>query len=122
MKWYLMVLRKYAIFKGRASRREYWMFSLFNFIFVCPYLIYIYIYGEQGAPLADTIFLIYALATLIPSLAVTIRRLHDSNKTGWLYFVSLVPVIGNLCLLVLLCTEGDPETNKYGDDPYAAMV
>ena len=60
---------------------------------------------------------IYALAVFVPSLAVAVRRLHDINKSGWFYFVSLIPLIGGIWLFILLCTEGTQGPNQYGDDP-----
>lgn len=60
---------------------------------------------------------LYSLAVFIPSLAVTVRRLHDTNHSGWMYFVSLIPLIGGIWLLILLCTDGTHGQNQYGPDP-----
>lgn len=124
MKWYLKVVRdNYANFTGRARREEYWMFILFNFIFV------IAIMAISGGIVAVTdipafmgLYAIYALAVLIPSLAVAVRRLHDVGKSGWFYLIALIPFIGPIWLFVLFVTEGDKGTNQYGPDPKAENV
>ena len=109
MEWYLKVLKNYANFNGRARRKEYWMFVLFNIIFVCV-----------SAVIHPALYLIYFLVIFIPSLAVTVRRLHDIGKSGWFYFISLIPLVGPIWLLVLLCTEGNADENKYGPSPKSA--
>ena len=119
MNWYLAVLKNYAVFSGRASRREYWMFTLFNLIFAIVAAI---LDNVLGIAMKETgygpIYLLYALATLIPSLAVSVRRLHDTSKSGWFLFVGLIPCIGGIWLLILMITEGDVGRNTYGADPY----
>lgn len=121
MKWYLKVVRdNYANFEGRARREEYWMFTLFNTLFI----IALAIISGFLASLADTpalmfIYMIYALGVFIPGLAVAVRRLHDTGKSGWYYLVSLIPFIGGIWLIVLLVTEGDKGANEYGTDPKA---
>lgn len=121
MKWYLKVIRdNYANFKGRARRKEYWMFTLFNIIFL-----YALMFISMGiAAATDTtgvafIYIIYLLAVLVPTLAVIVRRLHDVGKSGWFYFIGLIPIIGSIWLLVLFVTEGDKGPNQYGPDPKA---
>jgi len=121
MKWYLKVLKQYADFKGRARRTEYWMFVLFNFIFAVVAAILDNILGltfHENIPYGF-IYILYALAVFIPGLAVIVRRLHDVGKSGWFYFIALIPLIGAIWLLVLLCTEGDAGDNKYGTNPKA---
>ena len=116
MEWYLRVVKdNYANFNGRARRKEYWMFVLFNILFVIATFIVDYILGTS--PL---LYVIYILAVIIPSIAVTVRRLHDIGKSGWWYFICLVPIIGGIWLLVLLCTDGTPGVNNYGPSPKAA--
>jgi uncharacterized membrane protein YhaH (DUF805 family) len=115
MEWYLRVVKdNYANFKGRARRKEYWMFFLFNMLFVFVAAIIDYILGTF--PL---IYVIYVLAVIIPSLAVFIRRLHDIGKSGWWFFIGLIPIIGVIWLLVLLFTDGNPGENSYGPSPKA---
>ena len=113
MEWYLNVLRNhYADFEGRASRQEYWMFVLFNIIFSLAANVLDYLLGT-----AMLFSGIYALAMLVPGLAVSVRRLHDVNKSGWMILVSLIPVIGWIWLLILMVTEGTPGENQYGTNP-----
>lgn len=119
MKWYLKVVRdNYANFKGRARREEYWMFVLFN----CLFIIGVAMISGTLATLTDTeaffgLYVIYLLGIIIPSIAVVVRRLHDVNKSGWFYFIALIPLIGSIWLLVLLLTEGDKGPNQYGPNP-----
>ena len=116
MEWYLRVVKdNYANFNGRARRKEYWMFVLFNFLILIVVGIVDFILGT--VPL---LYLIYCLAMLIPSVAVGIRRLHDVGKSGWWIFISLIPLIGGIWLLVLLFTDGTPGDNIYGPSPKAA--
>ena len=110
MEWYLKVVRdNYANFNGRASRQEYWMFTLFNIIFVVVAMV---VDGVLG--LGFIIYMLYMLAVLIPGIAVFVRRMHDIGKSGWWFFISLIPLIGGIWLLVLLATDGSSEDNNYG--------
>jgi uncharacterized membrane protein YhaH (DUF805 family) len=100
MEYYTGVLKKYAVFDGRASRKEYWMFVLINFVIGI-------ILGMVSTALSDKnnfISNIYSLAVLIPSLAVGARRLHDINKSGWWQLLCLIPIIGWIWLIVLMAT------------------
>lgn len=122
MKWYLMVLKKYATFSGRARRKEYWMFTLFSIIF--SYLTLALDYGlfETFLPMGIGILnVIYSLIVFLPGLAVTVRRLHDVGKSGWMIFILLIPVIGWIWFFVLLVKSGDSGENKYGKDPKNEM-
>src|SRR5690606_11407877 len=117
--WYLKVVKEnYANFKGRARRKEYWMFVLFNIIFAIVAMILDNVlglaWGEVGY---GPIYLLYGLAVLIPGLAVAVRRLHDIGKSGWMFLIALIPIIGSIWLLVLFVTEGNKGANKYGPDP-----
>ena len=117
MEWYLKVVRdNYANFNGRASRQEYWMFNLFNFIFT------IVVGFIDGFLSLGFLSLLYVLAILIPGLAVFVRRLHDVNKSGWWFFINFIPIIGAIWMLILLCTDGNPGENSYGPSPKAAPV
>ena|SRR3990172_860228 len=116
MEWYLRVVKdNYANFTGRARRKEFWTFYLFNMVFLIITVIVDYVLGTF--PL---IYAIYLLALIIPTIAVTVRRLHDVGKSGWWYFILLIPFIGVIWLLVLLCTDGIPGENNYGSSPKAA--
>ncbi|MCS3869758.1 uncharacterized membrane protein YhaH (DUF805 family) [Chryseobacterium ginsenosidimutans] len=119
MKWYLKVLKQYADFNGRARRTEYWMYVLFNIIFAIVAIILDNILGLKFTPEIPYgyIYLLYALATLIPGLAVSVRRLHDVDKSGWFLFISLIPIIGGIWLIILDATEGTPGRNAYGVNP-----
>ena len=118
MEWYLKVMRdNYANFRGRARRKEYWMFTLVNVIIMIASIVVRDMYGRIVF-MMDT-YTICALIHFIPSLAVTVRRLHDIGKSGWFYLIVLIPLIGPIWLLVLHCTEGQKEDNKWGPDPKA---
>src|SRR5687768_13547231 len=118
MNWYVRAMKKYAEFNGRARRKEYWMFVLFQMIFGIVAMI---IDGAIGLNVGilpyGYIYVAYTLATLVPSLSVMVRRLHDTNKSGWMFFIILIPIIGVIWLLVLLCKDSDPGENKYGPNP-----
>ena len=111
MNWWLKCIKNYVTFEGRARRKEYWMFYLFNVLFAA---IAGFLDGIFGLTLLS---IIYPLITFIPGLSVSIRRLHDVGKSGWMYLIILIPVIGAIWLLVLLCTDGQSGSNQWGDNP-----
>lgn len=119
MNTYLQVLKKYAIFSGRASRKEYWVFALFNTTFIAFAVI---LDNMLGIALPNwgysPIYGLYAIAVLIPGLAVAVRRLHDVGKSGWMILIALIPIIGAIWLIVLMATKSNPEENQYGAVPY----
>ena len=115
MNWYVEVLKKYAVFSGRASRTEFWMFALISFIVCIVLSILDAILGTVGL-----LYSLYALAVLLPSLAVSVRRLHDISKSGWWVLISLVPVIGSIVLLIFFVLESKEGTNQYGPNPHGA--
>jgi len=118
MNWYLKVLKNYAGFSGRARRKEYWMFVLFNLIFAIVAAVVDNVVGTTIDILPYGLFyIVYVLAVLIPGLAVAVRRLHDIGKSGWWFFIVLIPIIGGIWLLVLFCTAGTPGQNAYGMNP-----
>ena len=125
MEWYLKVMRdNYANFSGRARRKEYWMFVLVQTIIMIGLMILDSVLGLdfelQGIPIGyGYLYLIGIIVHFIPSLAVVVRRLHDVGKSGWFYFIFLIPLIGIIWLLVLYCTEGQKQDNKWGPDPKA---
>lgn len=123
MNWYLKVLKQYADFSGRARQKEYWMFVLFNIIFVIVATILDNILGTTVGELPYGIFyFLYVLAIFIPGLAVTVRRLHDVGKSGWMYLIVLIPIIGAIWLLVLVATDSNPGENQYGQNPKEVTV
>ena len=118
MNWYLAVLKKYAVFSGRARRKEYWMFVLFNIIFSFALGLMDTIIGTYDPQLMYGVLSgLYSLAVLIPSIAVSVRRLHDTGRTGWWVFIALIPLIGPIWLLILMLLDSKPGENKYGPNP-----
>ncbi|WP_405720025.1 DUF805 domain-containing protein [Streptomyces sp. NBC_01537] len=112
MDWYLAALKKYAVFSGRARRKEFWLFLVIAWItlgFVGLLEGFVWSYSVLTS--------IYALALLVPFFAVTTRRLHDNGRSGVFVLLYLVPFIGSLVLIILLVREGDPGANRYGEDP-----
>jgi uncharacterized membrane protein YhaH (DUF805 family) len=120
MEWYLKVLKQYATFSGRARRMEYWMFVLFNLIFAIVAMTLDNVLGINFGEIPyGPLYVIYGLAVFIPGLAVLVRRLHDTGRSGWWFLIALVPLIGGIWLIVLLATEGNQGENAYGADPKA---
>ncbi len=118
MNWYLKAFKQYADFSSRARRKEYWMYTLFNIIFIFAAMILDNILGTTiGVLPYGVVYILYVLATFIPSLAVVVRRLHDLNKSGWMILIGLIPFIGGIWLFVLMCLEGTTGENQYGLDP-----
>ncbi len=112
MYWYLKVLRQYADFDGRARRKEYWMFYLINSLIFIAIELLNYRYFTL-----NIIVIIYSIALVIPTLAVTVRRLHDINKSGIWYFISWIPIIGSIWLFFLTIEKSDPMQNEFGPNP-----
>ena len=130
MEWYLKVMRdNYVNFKGRARRKEYWMFVLVNAIILIACMVLDNMLGTvfmmDAGPLGEIrlgyglLYFICTLVHFIPALGLVVRRLHDVGKSGWFYFIFLIPIIGVIWLLVLYCTEGQKQDNKWGPDPKA---
>ena len=110
--------KKYAVFSGRARRLEFWLFNLFCVI-VCGILLTIdaivgVLDSDEMVGLFSSLFILFSL---IPYISVTVRRLHDTNRRGWWYLFSLIPLIGQIWLLVLCCLDSDPEENRFGKNP-----
>ena len=120
MDWYLEALKKYAVFEGRSRRKEYWFFGLFNAIFSVVLVIADVLFGTSGG-LSGPGFLsgLYTLGVFLPALAVLVRRLHDTNRSGWWVLISFLPLIGVLVLLFFSLQEGQPGENQYGISPKA---
>jgi len=122
MSWYLGVFKKYATFSGRARRKEFWMFILFNWIFSVVLIGLDNLVGTTFENQSTGIFsALYSLAVMIPGLAVAVRRLHDTGKSGWYVLVVLIPLAGFIWYIVLQATEGQPGENQYGPDPKAVV-
>ena len=144
MEWMIMPLKRYADFKGRSRRKEYWMFFLFN-LFVIGFLMGMaiafapttggsemmtadggfqassnYESDMSGSPVSMVfmgLYVLYALAIIIPSIAVQVRRFHDQDKSGWMILLGFIPFVGGIILLVFMCLEGTKGPNSYGPDP-----
>ena len=115
-------LRKYSDFGGRAPRSEYWYWTLFIALGILAGFVALAILdallGEKvGVAVMAVLAIIAALGLILPSLAVTVRRLHDTNSSGWWYLVSLVPYVGGLIMFVWCCIKGTPGQNRFGPDP-----
>jgi uncharacterized membrane protein YhaH (DUF805 family) len=126
MNYYFEALKKYAVFSGRSRRAEYWYFVLFNIVIRITLGIVGFMIGDginisgilySSEMLLGILIKLYGLAIFIPALAVTVRRLHDIGKSGWMGLVSFIPLIGIIWLIILLATDGNPGENKYGPDP-----
>jgi len=118
MHWYFDVLKKYLVFNGRARRMEYWMFFLFNLIISIALGVVDGMLGTINMQYGiGMLGLVYALAVLLPSLAVTIRRLHDTDRSGWWVLIVFVPLIGPIVLLVFMVLGSTPGQNRFGANP-----
>ena len=117
MRWYLGAFKKYARFKGRASRKEYWLFTLFNLILLGTLVV---VDNAAGLVVGDGIYgplsALYCLVVFLPAVAICVRRLHDINRSGWWWWLCLVP-FGVLVVLVFTMQEGQPARNRFGPDP-----
>lgn len=116
MNWYLKVLKQYADFKGRARRKEYWMFVLFHIIAVILTVIIDSIIGTEFNGVGF-FYIIYLLLTIIPGLAVSARRMHDIGKSGAWFLINFIPLIGPFWFLILTCMEGEARSNQWGENP-----
>lgn len=118
MYWYLKVLKNYVGFSGRARRKEYWMFTLFSLIASVLLTVLDVMFGTLDAASGwGLLGFLYFLAVLLPGLAVSVRRLHDIDKSGWWLLLILIPIIGALVLLVFAIMEGTRGDNRFGPDP-----
>lgn len=120
MSWFLLCLNKYADFNGRARRKEYWFFILFLWLIQLGLIIVGSILGavtEIAATIFSGLAILVMLGAIIPALAVAVRRLHDTGKSGGWIFINLVPLVGGLWFLFLMVSQGTSGSNDYGDDP-----
>ena len=123
MEWYLRVVKKYAVFSGRSRRKEYWMFCLINTLISVALMVVDDTMGTAlpGGSLGLT-GSIYSLAVLVPMIAVTVRRLHDTNRSGGWILLLFIPVLGTLALFVFMVMDGNAGDNAYGPDPKTAAL
>ena len=110
---YLSALRSYAVFRGRARRREFWMFTVVNIIVS----VVLQLVVKSHVP-----YIAYSIAVTIPMVAVTVRRLHDTSHSGWWLLFGVVPIVGQVVLFVLLLSRGDDGANRFGRDPKAGAA
>ena len=127
MEWMLMPYRRYADFSGRSRRKEYWMFALLQAIIAIVLLIVMFTlgglsgsggtsFGPMGM-LGAGLLVIWGLATIIPSIAVQVRRFHDQDKSGWMVLIGFIPYIGGIIVFVFMCLAGTAGPNRFGPDP-----
>jgi len=130
MDWMLMPLRRYADFEGRSSRMEYWMFYLFTLILgmvaavvilAIAFLLYAMNLSESamGMVLVPVYLILFvaSMALIVPTIAVAVRRFHDQDKSGWMFLLALIPLVGGIIFLVFMCLEGTQGPNRFGPDP-----
>lgn len=117
MNWYIGVLKKYAVFSGRARRKEYWMFVLINIVVSVGLAIADNVLGTVSQAGVGMLGALYSLGVLIPSLAVGVRRLHDTDRSGWWLLIGLIPLIGLIVLIVFFVMDSQPGQNRFGANP-----
>lgn len=120
MHWYRkVVLENYANFHGRARREEYWMFTLINVLIqIALGIVWVIVSGSD----TNVLGALYSLAVLIPALAVSVRRLHDTDRSGWWLLLALIPIIGALVVLYFFVLDSTPGTNKFGENPKGVLA
>lgn len=117
MNWYLDAWKNYANFQGRARRKAFWMFVLFNIIAILALGFIESMVGLRGDSGYGILSGLYSLAVLLPSLALAVRRLHDTGRSGWWILIGLVPLVGGIILIVLYALDSQPGANQYGPNP-----
>jgi uncharacterized membrane protein YhaH (DUF805 family) len=122
MKYYLKALKNYANFSGRARRKEYWLFTLYNIIIYVALVILGAMVGFPGGAEGVFVFVaFYMVGVLIPALAVSVRRLHDTGRSGWWFLLNFVP-FGAIVVLVFLVQDSNPASNKFGENPKRSVA
>jgi len=120
MNWYIEVLKKYTEFSGRARRKEYWYFVLFNSIVSIILISIDSMVGTLNMEAGYGVFsTIYSLAVFLPTLGVAIRRLHDIGKSGWWILIGFIPLIGAIVLIIFFVKDSQPGDSQYGPNPKA---
>lgn len=120
MSWFLLALRKYAVFSGRSRRREYWYFMLFYFLAFAVLLLLDFGLGTYSVKAGAGVFSgIFSVLLFMPSFAVAARRLHDTGKSGWWQLIMFIPFIGAIVLIAFLIRDSQAGNNKYGPNPKA---
>ncbi len=119
VEWYMLALRRYVDFAGRSRRREYWFFALGNVIIAIVLMLIERMLGMASGGYG-ILTIIFELAILVPSIAVSIRRLHDTGRSGWWILIAFVPILGALVLLYFMLLDSEPGMNAYGPNPKEA--
>lgn len=123
MSWYIEALKKYAAFSGRAQRKEFWYFNLFNFLITLAIgIVGILIFGINNPHAVNFPMQIYGLVMLIPALAVSVRRLHDIDRSGWWALIPIIPLVGFIVWLVFMAKDSNEYENRFGPSPKLARV
>jgi uncharacterized membrane protein YhaH (DUF805 family) len=120
MNWYLDAWRNYITFTGRSRRAAYWMFVLFNFIAVILANVIDNVLGLAGEAGYGPFSMIYGLAVFLPGLALAIRRLHDTGRSGWWMLIGFIPIVGLIVLIIFFVQDSQPGSNQYGPNPKGA--
>jgi uncharacterized membrane protein YhaH (DUF805 family) len=121
MKYYLKALKNYANFSGRARRKEYWLFTLYNIIIYVALVILGAMVGFLPGGAEGVFGAFYMVGVLIPALAVSVRRLHDTGRSGWWFLLNFVP-FGAIVVLVFLVQDSNPASNKFGENPKRSVA
>ena len=120
IEWFKTVVRKYAVFEGRARRAEFWYYTLiYTLLSIACAVVDGFIGARSGMGILQALL---TLALFIPTLAVTVRRLHDTDRSGWWFLISFVPVIGFIVLLIFMVLPGTSGANRFGPDPIAGTL
>lgn len=132
MKWYLKALKNYADFSSRSRRKEFWMFYLFTILIMMLLSIIEFIiidifqnaeeFLQDSGDYTPISLGLYIILTIVPTVAVTVRRLHDMGKSGWFYLLNFIPTIGTIILLIMCMFDSEPGENKWGPNPKEEMV
>lgn len=123
MHWYLKALSKYAVFNGRARRKEYWMFALVNALAILALSFWDGAVGTYDYEIGGGLFSgLYSLLVLLPSLAVTVRRLHDTGRSGWWLLLAFLPLVGLVVMLVFLASDSEGGPNRFGPNPKVSLA
>ena len=128
MNWMFVPFARYADFSGRSRRKEFWMFQLLNLLVICALVVLLTTSGvsrEEWTPaqmIPVGLFALWLLGTLVPNLALQVRRFHDQDKSGWFVLLGLIPYIGSLILLIFMLIDGTRGSNRFGNDPKAVEM
>jgi len=117
MKWFWIVMKKAFVFKGRARRKEYWMFALITFLIALATNVLDLLNGWMLTPAIGILSAIFSLLVFIPNISVSVRRMNDLGYSGWWVLIILIPILGPLLLLMMFCYDGEDTQNRFGPNP-----